>query len=284
MSERRFENPSFPAEQYAKFRPFFEYLGASVAVLFLLTIGAVLFTDAEPLINDLIGGISGYLTNVYTEVLSVAVTILFLDRLAQRREEKRRVKDLQERLVREAGSTVNSIAIRAIEELHNHGWLKGESGVLKGIDLVEANLKNVSLLGANLREANLQESNLREAKLVVADIQRVNLVGTDLTKAKIWGCQLNNADLWQANLAGANLMQVDFANANLAFANLKRAKLEQVQFNHKTVLPDANYFGKDEKGNDIYDKYWTQDTDMTRYTDPNHPDFWQPDWAKDDEE
>ncbi|MEL6269497.1 MAG: hypothetical protein AAFV33_19005 [Chloroflexota bacterium] len=20
--------------------------------------------------------------------------------------------------------------------------------------------------------------------------------------------------------------------------------------------------------------------DMTRYTDPNHPDFWQPDWAK----
>jgi len=26
---------------------------------------------------------------------------------------------------------------------------------------------------------------------------------------------------------------------------------------------------------------WTPDTDMTRYTDPNHPDFWQPDWVKD---
>lgn len=28
-------------------------------------------------------------------------------------------------------------------------------------------------------------------------------------------------------------------------------------------------------------KTWTPDTDMTRYTDANHPDFWQPDWAKD---
>lgn len=28
-------------------------------------------------------------------------------------------------------------------------------------------------------------------------------------------------------------------------------------------------------------KTWTPDTDMTRYTDANHPDFWQPDWAND---
>jgi hypothetical protein len=33
-------------------------------------------------------------------------------------------------------------------------------------------------------------------------------------------------------------------------------------------------------GRPVYDKYWTSDTDMSRYTDPNHPDFWQPDWAK----
>ncbi len=33
-------------------------------------------------------------------------------------------------------------------------------------------------------------------------------------------------------------------------------------------------------------KLWedqTPETDMSRYTDPEHPDFWQPDWAKEDD-
>jgi len=32
-----------------------------------------------------------------------------------------------------------------------------------------------------------------------------------------------------------------------------------------------------------FDKYWTPETDMTRYTNPEHPDFWQPEWAKESE-
>jgi len=46
------------------------------------------------------------------------------------------------------------------------------------------------------------------------------------------------------------------------------------------VLPDAQPIGKDNEGNPIYDKYWTPDTDMQRYTDPDHPEFWEPEWAK----
>ena len=26
--------------------------------------------------------------------------------------------------------------------------------------------------------------------------------------------------------------------------------------------------------------HWTPETDMSRYTDHSHPDFWQPDWLK----
>ncbi len=64
------------------------------------------------------------------------------------------------------------------------------------------------------------------------------------------------------------------SGANLQGANLGAANLNVVQ-------SDAIITGQDAKRNPIYDKYWTPDTDMTRYTDPNHPDFWQPGWAKD---
>jgi len=48
------------------------------------------------------------------------------------------------------------------------------------------------------------------------------------------------------------------------------------------TLPDAKTIDHDEDENPIFDKHWTPDTDMSRYTNSNHPDFWQPDWAKPD--
>ena len=50
------------------------------------------------------------------------------------------------------------------------------------------------------------------------------------------------------------------------------------------MLPDAEYIGDDDDGNSIFDKYWTPDTDMTRYTNPEHPDFWEPDWVREQRE
>ena len=50
-------------------------------------------------------------------------------------------------------------------------------------------------------------------------------------------------------------------------------------FDERTVLPDAEHTGYDANYNRVYDKYWTPDTDMTRYTDPNHVDYWQPEWS-----
>jgi hypothetical protein len=59
------------------------------------------------------------------------------------------------------------------------------------------------------------------------------------------------------------------------------------EFDEKTVLPDAINLKddndealQDEEGNLIYDKYWTVETDMTRYTNPEHPDFWEPNRIK----
>ena len=53
------------------------------------------------------------------------------------------------------------------------------------------------------------------------------------------------------------------------------------------MLPDAQWlqdekgnFVEDENGAFIYDKYWTPETDMTRYTNPQHPDFWESEYLK----
>ena len=64
------------------------------------------------------------------------------------------------------------------------------------------------------------------------------------------------ANLWSANLKGANLQQ----------ANLKNARLDE-----DTVLPDSKA-----TLNNGYLSKWTPDTDMSRFTNPEHPDFWQP--------
>lgn len=124
---------------------------------------------------------------------------------------------MKARLLREAKSTVNTVAVQAINELRYRGWLRDEGSLLKGADLRFANLT-----GAYLAGANFEGTKLRGARLV----------GADLTDAR---------------------------------------------FNEQTILPDSNWLGKDANGNSIFDKFWIPDTDMTRYTNPNHPDFWQPD-------
>jgi hypothetical protein len=53
-----------------------------------------------------------------------------------------------------------------------------------------------------------------------------------------------------------------------------------VEFDTDTVLPDARIIDWDDKTTPVYDKYWTTRTDMSRYTDPNHPNFWQPEWIR----
>jgi uncharacterized protein YjbI with pentapeptide repeats len=55
----------------------------------------------------------------------------------------------------------------------------------------------------------------------------------------------------------ANLGEVNLGGANLQGAILKRANLDEF-----TILPDGTK--------------WTPDTDMARFTDPDHPDFWRP--------
>jgi uncharacterized protein YjbI with pentapeptide repeats len=114
-------------------------------------------------------------------------------------------------------------------------------------------LRDGSLQGAILFVANLQGAILFEA----------NLQGADLFVANLQGAELLGANLQGAYLSGANLQGAYLVMANLQGAVLIGANLQGAKFDDNTTLPD--------------DTRWTRDTDMARFTDPEHPDLWRPD-------
>lgn len=259
---------------------------AGVLILFIgIWIGANVFASD-----------SGYSVNLYTEFMGVLVTVGIIDVIYRGRdraekarekthEQEEKIEELKARLVREAGSRDNGTALNAIREAEEHSYLKGNNGILKSADLYRANLAGVDLWEANLVDTNLNYANFEGAKLLEtnlkgAELREANLAGTylhdanfedaylvetNLADAHLYGANLQGACLRKANLQGAILAKANLQGADLMGANLKGANLVGAAFDEKTVLPDLAPFSG----------YY-----MTRYTDPYHPDFWQPDWAR----
>lgn len=84
---------------------------------------------------------------------------------------------------------------------------------------------------------------------------------TTLHKADLGRANLQGALLLGANLQGANLWDANLRAADMRWANLQGVSLSGASFDEETTLPDRSK--------------WTLDTDMRRFTDPEHPAFWQ---------
>lgn len=112
--------------------------------------------------------------------------------------------------------------------------------------LYDGSLRGAYLSGANLTGADLQD----------ADLQNVLLIAANLEEARLRGTDLRAGHLWRANLRGA-----EFLGANLLDANLEEAEIGGAVFDTHTMLPDGSY--------------WRPGVDVTRFTDPDHPDAWQ---------
>ncbi|MFB0536997.1 MAG: pentapeptide repeat-containing protein [Anaerolineae bacterium] len=192
------------------------------------------------------GDWKGLALNSGTEMGGAAVTYLLLGLFIGRRQ--RREAERAD-LIAQMGSIERSLAIGAVEELRRHGWLT--DGSLRGADLTGANLQ-----GADLTETNLQGIDLRLADLRGADLSGANLQGADLRLAK----------LQDAILADADLRGADLRWAKLQGASLYRADLQGAAFDEHTTSPDGTA--------------WTPGTDMARFTNPDHPDFWSPLFAR----
>lgn len=171
------------------------------------------------------GLVSDVGTSVGAELVAVAVTVLMIDRLAERRENLR----LRQQLVREASSTDHGLALRSVLELDVRGWLA--EGALAGARLRDANLHDIVLEGQDLHEADLVGANLRKANLSRADLKGCNLNNADLTEAVIemtdfTAARLQDAQLSHADMARAVLRSADLAGANLAHSDLTEADLQ----------------------------------------------------------
>ena len=221
------------------------------AILLILLVIAVTTSSASFAFNIINEGlhaqwIEGWFQNFSTEMFGAFLGFWLLGIIVDRRrqEEARQEarEELKKRLIREMRSKDNATALNAVEELKAHGWL--DDGSLQGAFLVGADLHGAFLAGANLSGADLTNTNLKEASLATA-----NLEGTDL----------EYANLHRANLGYADLRDSDMGFANLHGADLRFSNLQQTILDH-TTLPD--------------EALWTPETDMERFTNEEHPNFW----------
>ena len=234
--------PNYRRKRYeATQRPYpiiYSVVLGTIAVIVTVWIGSVVFETAS------------YSMNIYTEGISIAVTVFIINRVSRIRE----LQQLRVRLYREAKSRSNDIAIRAVERMKYENWLLGDDSFLQRVDLTYANLQ-----GADLKQANLCGSGLNDSELENADLTNANLEEVWFMIANMKSAQLSNANLTGAILIGADLQGANLTGAYMKGAMLGGSKLEETTFTG-TTLPDGSEY--------------LEGMDLSKFTSPAHPDYY----------
>ncbi len=244
---------------HKKYRLFYEILSGAVVLVISVLIGAGWF-GADNV---------DYRMNLFTEGMGIVATVFIINRWYAYRERA----NIQQRLIREAGSRSHDIAISAVEWMDREGWLRGEDGLLKGADLdgaklAQARLENANFSGARLFGAMLSKANLTEACLAGAILSDADLSKTLLKDAELSGADLSFAKLQHAGLPGANMenisgVKTDFSHTNLLdvvlrdadlkLANLQGACLWETDFTGANLL-SANLVNVEEAKSAIWER------------------------------
>ncbi|MCB0166001.1 MAG: pentapeptide repeat-containing protein [Anaerolineae bacterium] len=204
--------------------------------------------------------IKDFYATVSFGLITVAITVLIIDRL----NEQRQVDQLKNQLIREMGGMDNGLALRALAEIKHHGWIS--DGTLTGVDLRGANLVKANLENAQLEQVNLAGAQLQEVDGFRANLRAANLNGANLSKAEMVqaifssgsfymatlvdavfndakldrisfyrsnmsGIYLLKTNLFRSNLQGTTLIGAHLWDAILIFADLGGANAEQAEFN-----------------------------------------------------
>jgi uncharacterized protein YhdP len=114
---------------------------------------------------------------------------------------------------------------------------------------------------AELKRADLSGAQLDESAWSCAILQKANLSTASLRGADMQKADLRMTNLRMTNLQGANLSLVILKRANLRGANLQGAIMSDAKLDESTILPDGTK--------------WIPGTDLARFTNPDHPNFWR---------
>jgi len=252
------------------------------AVLFIL-ISVAIASSGLSLVVNILNNVDtspawwvSWLQNFSTEMFGAFLTFILLELIVsgreKRREEEREGQALKERLIREIKRGNNAQIRAAIEELNALGYLNNESlkrayvfegRDLQGVNFRHADLHGLSFAGSEMQKANLEYANLNSAYMEYVNLQGANLRSVKLRRADLEYANITHTHLNDADLQGALLRAAKLQGTILMEANLQNAILEDAEFDQHTILPDRSL--------------WVPDTDMSRFTDPKHPQFWRSD-------
>lgn len=237
-----------------------------VALLFLIC-GIAVTVIGYAVVNGGSFNIVTFLRDVYAnlgvELMSIAITVLVVDRL----NERQTVREHKWELITQMGSPDHAFAIEAVRIVRMKGWL--QDGSLTGADFSKADLHDADLSGASLRGVKLFKANLEHAVLNGADLshaalgfsnlKNAALVGANLEHAHLGGADLENADMRDTDLIDAETWSVNAQGANLRGAKMNNVRIRGAKLDEHTILPCG--------------KKWSTATDLHQYTDENHPEY-----------
>lgn len=182
--------------------------------------------------------VQDFYANITAELLSIAITVLIIDRLYA----KRAAADEKKRVIQQMASPSNEFALEAVRIARENGWLTS----LARINLRNANLQHADLSGAVLYRADLSEGNFANSVFHGSVLVQANLTRAKLEGAYLIETQLQGAILELANLRGVDAPRAQFQGAFLVSANLENAKFYEANFQHasleKAVLTNAELF------------------------------------------
>lgn len=226
-----------------------------------------------PAIEALSQNASGFLSSFVPEAVGIAFTVLLIDRIYRSVEgdkEKRR-------LILQMGSADNALSIQAIRELSMLEHI--DDGSLRNRYFTGSNMEGAVLLNADMQGVHMVGVNLCDASLAHANLKNSNIAFCDFTDARLWNAELNNAALTNINFENVELFGADLRNTFMPDANLRGAVFlpyhpfdrfyGDAVLDETTLLPDESHY-QPELGLE----------QLLRFTDPNHPEFWQPEWVK----
>lgn len=237
LNDRWQENRSAWKDYWDKFT--LDKFAIALIILALAIVGFGYFNQHGSAINwtNIFGD---FYANVSSELISIVITVLVLERLNARRQDKQELTRLKA-LLKSNESVVTKIAIA---ELRARRWLE------------DGSLSRINLISSNIMEASLERSEFKDSFFANANCQETNF----------FRANLEGVDFLQANLRGAFLVFTNLKDADLSYANLEGAflansNLEDTIFNF-TTLPDGTILLD---GSENYD--------IERFTNPQHQDF-----------
>lgn len=130
------------------------------------------------------------------------------------------------------------------------------------IDRLNQRREQQNLKKQLIRQLRNRDNGLALQALTEIRANRWHRDGT-LHGAYLRNTSLQNGDLWGADLIGARLHHSNLQGTFFMEANLTNVDFQFSVFDEHTTLPDGSK--------------WTPGTDMGRFTDPTHQQFWRSD-------